>query len=199
MRMWPGSTCLSQVSWKPRRNGTQIARTTAYGASGAANPGCSRLSAGSRDWFQIETEQNPMTRTLIPHSAKTTVCLLGALAATMAAPASRAQTLKLSKEEMVALTAQSPFERFPDGRPKVPDALLAGAKGMSMEEAFAILPNRNFHNQYADGLPVVPRAKERVGGASHPQFGRGRPQLDAARNAKAQAAGTPRLFNQAAL
>ena len=48
----------------------------------------------------------------------------------------------LSKEQMIELTAQNPFERFPDGRPKVPDALIERARGLSSEEVFAILPKR---------------------------------------------------------
>ena len=39
---------------------------------------------------------------------------------------------------MVKYTAQNPFERFPDGRPKVPDALLEKVKGLSAEEVLGI-------------------------------------------------------------
>jgi 4-hydroxy-4-methyl-2-oxoglutarate aldolase len=119
--------------------------------------------------------------------------------ASIAAPCCGAQTLKLSKEEMIALTAQNPFERFPDGRPKVPAALIDRAKGMSMEEVFAILPNRNFRNQYEDGFQVLHPGKKMVGRAFTVQFMPSRPDLDAVMNAKAQAAGIPRLYNQAAL
>ena len=166
-----------------------------------------------------------MTRALIPYSAKTTpsrswlrseprasangvraaprrlttLLLLSASAAVLAPPTAHAQTLKLSKEEMIALTAQNPFERFPDGRPKVPDALLERARGMSMEEAFAVLPNRNFHNHYEDGFQALHPGKKMVGRAFTVQFMPARPDLDAVMNAKAQAAGIPRLYNQAAL
>ena len=34
------------------------------------------------------------------------------------------QVFTFTKDQMIAYTAQNPFERFPDGRPKVPDALL---------------------------------------------------------------------------
>ena len=37
----------------------------------------------------------------------------------------QAQLFTLTRDQLVAYTAQNPFERFPDGRPKVPDALLA--------------------------------------------------------------------------
>jgi 4-hydroxy-4-methyl-2-oxoglutarate aldolase len=119
--------------------------------------------------------------------------------AVITVPSCRAQTLKLSKDEMIALTAQNPFERFPDGRPKIPGALLDRARGMSVEEVFAILPTRNFHNQYEDGFQVLHPGKKMVGRAFTVQFMPSRPDLDAVMNAKAQAAGIPRLYNQAAL
>src|SRR5712692_4986333 len=45
-----------------------------------------------------------------------------------------AQLFTLTRAQMVECTAQNPFERFPDGRPKVPDALIERARGMSSEE-----------------------------------------------------------------
>ncbi len=110
-----------------------------------------------------------------------------------------AQTLKLSKEEMTALTSQNPFERFPDGRPKVPDSLIERAKGVSAEEIFAVLPGRRYTNQYEDGFQILHPGKKLVGRAFTVQFMPARPDLDAAMNAKAQAAGIPRLYNQAAI
>jgi 4-hydroxy-4-methyl-2-oxoglutarate aldolase len=120
-------------------------------------------------------------------------------AGAMTPSATRAQTLKLTKDEMTALTAQSPFDRFPDGRPKVPDSLIERAKGMSAEEIFAVLPGKGFRNQYEDGFQVLHPGKKMVGRAFTVQFMPARPDLDAAMNAKAQAAGMPRLYNQAAL
>ena len=45
-----------------------------------------------------------------------------------------AQINSLTREEMIKYTAQNPFDRFPDGRPKVPDALLNEFNNMSSEE-----------------------------------------------------------------
>ena len=42
----------------------------------------------------------------------------------------------LTKEQMTAYTAMNPYERFPDGRPKVPDGLLEKVKGLVIEEAW---------------------------------------------------------------
>ena len=56
---------------------------------------------------------------------------------------------------MIEFTAQNPFERFPDGRPKVPDGFIERARGLSSEEVLAVLPGKGFRNQYADGFRVL--------------------------------------------
>jgi regulator of RNase E activity RraA len=71
----------------------------------------------------------------------------------------------LSKEQLVFLTAEWEGERFPDGRPKVSDDILDRMKNVSLEEAWGVLRNEGFHNQYEGGwtmihqdVPVVGRA-----------------------------------------
>src|SRR5918912_1913114 len=100
---------------------------------------------------------------------------------------------------MVELMAQNPFDRFQDGRPKVPDALLERARGLSAEEVWAILPNKGFRNQYADGFQVLHPNKKLVGRAFTLQFMTLRPDLEAVVNAKAKAAGFDRMYNQTAI
>jgi 4-hydroxy-4-methyl-2-oxoglutarate aldolase len=109
---------------------------------------------------------------------------------------SHAQLFSLSREQMIEYTAQNPFDRFPDGRPKVPDALIERARGLSSEEIFAILPGKGFRNQYADGFQILHPDKKLVGRAFTVQFMPLRPDLDAAINAKAKAAGIDRMYNQ---
>ena len=46
---------------------------------------------------------------------------------------SDAQLFTLTKDQMVAYTSQNPFERFADGRPKVPDGLIERARDLSAE------------------------------------------------------------------
>ena len=111
----------------------------------------------------------------------------------------RAQLFTLSKEQMIELTAQNPFERFPDGRPKVPDGLIERAKSLSSEEVFAILPGKNFRNQYADGFQVLHPDRKLVGRAFTVQFMPLRPDLDGVINARAQAGGLGRMNNQTAI
>jgi regulator of RNase E activity RraA len=124
------------------------------------------------------------------------------LAAALLAPAlSQAQLFTLTKDEMIKLTAQNPFDRFPDGRPKVPDKLIERARGMSAEEVFAVLPGRGgFRNQYEDGFTVLHPNKKLVGRAFTVQFMPARPDLDTYVNGKAQAAGLGnRIYNQTAI
>jgi regulator of RNase E activity RraA len=59
----------------------------------------------------------------------------------------RAQVFKLSHDDMVKYTANNPFDRFDDGRPKVPDSILARIKDMSMEEVTG-LERAGFPSQY---------------------------------------------------
>lgn len=116
---------------------------------------------------------------------------------TSAAPS--AQLLSLSRDQMIEYTADNPFDRFPDGRPRVPDALIERARGLSAEEVFAILPNKGFRNQYAGGFQVLHPSKRLAGRAFTLQFMPLRPDLDAAIAAKARASGFERMNNQAAI
>jgi regulator of RNase E activity RraA len=54
--------------------------------------------------------------------------------ASLVAPSAKAQLFSWTKEEMVEYTKAWTGERFPDGRPKVPDSWLERAKGLSQEE-----------------------------------------------------------------
>src|SRR6187549_382074 len=63
-----------------------------------------------------------------------------------------AQLFTLSKDEMTRWTAENPYERFTDGRPKVPDWLVERARGLSAEEVLAVLPGKGYRNQFANGF-----------------------------------------------
>src|SRR3954454_20827700 len=57
----------------------------------------------------------------------------------------RAQTPP--REQLVFLTAEWKGERFPDGRPKVPDQVLARMSKVSIEEAWGYLRSHGYQNQ----------------------------------------------------
>lgn len=126
------------------------------------------------------------------------VVVLGLAALSAASPA-RAQVFSLSKEELTEYTAQNPFERFPDGRPKVPDDLMQRARGMSAEEVWAVLPGKGFRNQYEDGFQVLHPEKKLVGRAFTVQFMPARPDVEGVATNRAKAKGAVRLNNQMAL
>jgi len=121
------------------------------------------------------------------------------LGALMTPVPSEAQLFTTPREQMIELTAQNPFERFPDGRPKVPDALIERARGLSAEEVWTILPKEGFRSQYADGFRILHPDRKLVGRAFTLQFMPARPDLDEVINARAKAAGLPRMYNQMAI
>jgi regulator of RNase E activity RraA len=117
----------------------------------------------------------------------------------MAAGPARSQLVTFSKQELVDYSAQSPFERFPDGRPKVPDNLLQQARELSSEEVWAVLQEKGFNNQYADGFRILHPDKPMVGRAFTVQFMPQRPDLEHIANSKAKEHGLPHLTNQTAI
>ena len=123
---------------------------------------------------------------------------IGAYAAALFAPTlAQSQVFTLSKEQLIEYTAQNPFDRFPDGRPKVPDALIQRARGLSAEEVWAVLPRKGFPNQYEDGFQVLHPGKKLVGRAFTVQFMPARPDIESVITARVKAPN--RLNNQFAL
>jgi 4-hydroxy-4-methyl-2-oxoglutarate aldolase len=100
-----------------------------------------------------------------------------------------AQVFTWSREEMLKYTASNPFERFPDGRPKVPDDLLEKARGLSSEEIFAVLPGKGFRRQFADRWIIMHPEKKLVGRAVTVQFMPARPDVTDVMTADAKAKG----------
>lgn len=124
------------------------------------------------------------------------LALAAILAALSFSTPSDAQLFTLTKDQVVQLTSQNPFERFPDGRPKVPDDLIERARGLSAEEIWSVLPRKGFPNQYEDGFQVLHPGTKLVGRAFTAQFMPMRPDVDESIQAKAKAAGIERLSNQ---
>jgi 4-hydroxy-4-methyl-2-oxoglutarate aldolase len=54
-------------------------------------------------------------------------------------------------DDLIELTALNPFERFPDGRPRVPDDLLERMKLVTTEEAWSVLRAHGYHRQFEGG------------------------------------------------
>src|SRR5712692_6323341 len=136
-------------------------------------------------------------RSIVPLSIVSMVCGL-ALSAILS-PAASAQLLTFSKQELIDYTAQNPFDRLPDGRPRVPDDLIERARGLSSEEVWAVLEQKGFNNQYADGFQVLYPGKTMVGRAFTVQFMPLRADVEDVAKAKAKKHGVSRLTNQTAI
>jgi regulator of RNase E activity RraA len=139
-----------------------------------------------------------MIRIAVISLRQTTILAIATLL--LFAPAiTHAQLLTFSSQDLIDYTAQNPFDRLPDGRPNVPDDLLERARGLSSEEVWAVLEQKQFHNQYADGFQVLHPGKTMVGRAFTVQFMPERSDVDSVAKAKAKARGVPRLTNQTAI
>jgi 4-hydroxy-4-methyl-2-oxoglutarate aldolase len=110
-----------------------------------------------------------------------------------------AQLFKLTREQVVEITADNPFERFPDGRPKIPDALIEQAKGLSAEDVWAVLPGKNYRNQWADGFQLLHPGTKMAGRAFTAQFMPTRPDIMGVLTASATKAGIASYTHQYAL
>jgi regulator of RNase E activity RraA len=125
----------------------------------------------------------------------TFICVLLLLSSTYV----RGQLVTFPKQELIDYTASSPFDRLPDGRPKVPDPMIERARGLSAEEVWATLHEKGFNNQYADGFQVLHPGKTMVGRAFTVQFMPLRADVENVAEAKAKEHGLPRLMNQTAI
>lgn len=71
----------------------------------------------------------------------------------------------MPKEELIFLTSEWKGERFDDGRPKISDSLIERAKKIGIDDAWTVLKNEGYTNQFEgnwklvhDNVPVVGRA-----------------------------------------
>lgn len=81
----------------------------------------------------------------------------------LAASLCPAQINNLTREELIGITSANPYERFPDGRPKVPDSVLKQLGDMSSEEFIGVGARGSVH--YVDGFQVLTPGKRLIGRA----------------------------------
>jgi 4-hydroxy-4-methyl-2-oxoglutarate aldolase len=85
-------------------------------------------------------------------------------AAVVVLPAgSRAQLGLFSSDQRIAFTPNWHGERFADGRPKVPDAVLDRLKDATADQAWDVLGDAGFRNQFEDNWKVINPGKRLVG------------------------------------
>jgi len=107
----------------------------------------------------------------------------------LAVVASQAQVLRLTREQMIKYTAKNPYERFADGRPKVPDALLKRAVDISIEDIWDFLRAHGYHNQFESGWQALHIEKPFAGRALTAQYMPTRPDMVKAIQAEGKAEG----------
>lgn len=84
---------------------------------------------------------------------------------------------QISKDELIFMTPEWKGERFADGRPKVPDAILDRMKLVTLEEAWAVLRNENYKFQFDGNWQTINPDSVLVGRAVTATFMPGRPDI----------------------
>ena len=82
-----------------------------------------------------------------------------------AAETALAQVGVFSKEDLIEYTAEWKGERFPDGRPKVPDSILERLKRISVTHAWSILGGEGYNWQYEGDFKLINPGQVLVGRA----------------------------------
>ncbi len=88
------------------------------------------------------------------------------------------QQITPTAEQIEAITSEWTGERFPDGRPKVPDDLLERLKKVSMEEAWGHLRNKGYNNQFEGDWIMIKDDEVMTGRALTAQYMPLRPDLE---------------------
>jgi len=88
------------------------------------------------------------------------------------------QQVTLTPEQVKGYTPEWKGERFPDGRPKVDDRLLERLKAVAIEEAWGILRNKGYQNQYEGDWMVLHPDSVMTGRVVTAQYMPLRPDVD---------------------
>lgn len=88
------------------------------------------------------------------------------------------QAQTIPRDELIFLTAEWKGERFPDGRPKIPDDLIRRARSIAIEDAWTILSNEGYTCQYEGNWKTVHTDTPVVGRALTASFMPTRPDVE---------------------
>ncbi|MGD0911074.1 MAG: RraA family protein [Terracidiphilus sp.] len=119
---------------------------------------------------------------------KKTVPILLAFCALFALMPARAQ-VKMTRDQMLFYTQDWKGDRFPDGRPKLPDSLLKRAVDMTIEDVWEYLRDHGYRNQYEGGWQALHIDKPFAGRALTAQYMPTRPDMRHAILAEGKAEG----------
>jgi 4-hydroxy-4-methyl-2-oxoglutarate aldolase len=90
---------------------------------------------------------------------------------------SGAQSISPAPDHIKAYTSGWKGERSADGRPRVSDAILARLKNISMEEAWGVLRNKGYHNQFEGDWQLIHTDSVMTGRVVTAQYVPARPDL----------------------
>jgi regulator of RNase E activity RraA len=88
-----------------------------------------------------------------------------------------AQVHTFTRDQMIKYTSANPYERFEDGRPKVPDEKLEELKKYTIEDVWSVLSQKGFPNQFEGDWRILQPGKKLVGRVVTAQFMPVRPDL----------------------
>ena len=117
--------------------------------------------------------------------------LIGAtvLACAFATAVPAPSQVKMTKEQMLFYTSDWKGERFPDGRPKIPDDLLKRALDVSIEDVWEYLGKLGYKSQFDGGFQALHPDKPFAGRALTAQYMPLRPDMIKAITAEGKAEG----------
>ena len=112
-----------------------------------------------------------------------------------------AQLFQWTPDQLIKYTPANPYERFPDGRPKVPDEMLKRLSVLVAEEVQAVLGGQEYPNQFEsrEGWKTLNADTKMVGRVFTVQFMPARGDIMAVDEADAKARGTTPARNQTAI
>jgi 4-hydroxy-4-methyl-2-oxoglutarate aldolase len=97
--------------------------------------------------------------------------------------------VKMTKDQMMFYTSDWKGDRFPDGRPKVPDELIKRALDVSIEDVWGYLRSHGYRSQFDGGWQALHIEKPFAGRALTAQYMPSRPDMLKAIAAEGKAEG----------
>lgn len=111
------------------------------------------------------------------------------LAGTLVGALPALSQVKMTRDQMLFYTSDWKGDRFPDGRPKLPDQLLKRAVDMSIEDVWEFLRGQGYRNQFEAGWQALHIEKPFAGRALTAQYMPSRPDMAKAIAGEAKAEG----------
>ncbi len=88
--------------------------------------------------------------------------------------------VKMTRDQILFYTSDWKGDRFPDGRPKLPDSLLKRAVDMTIEDIWDFLRGKGYNNQFETGWQALHIEKSFAGRALTAQYMPTRPDMSKA-------------------